>query len=180
MTVEQLRQDFQTILNEWKQSQVVKKGDLMVVGCSTSEIAGEKIGSAGSTDIAKVLHTQLKAFQQETGVHIAYQCCEHLNRAIVIDREVQQMLSLDEVSAIPHPSAGGSMAAYIYEHMDNPVLVEHIKADLGMDIGDTFIGMHLKHVAVPLRFSQKSLGDANVTYAYTRPKLIGGKRAIYN
>ncbi|MDV2583105.1 TIGR01440 family protein [Alkalibacillus haloalkaliphilus] len=179
MTLQKLQQDFQTIMTDWKQSNVVKSEQVMVVGCSTSEIAGETIGSSGSTEIAEVLYTQLKAFQQEMGVDVAYQCCEHLNRAIVMERALQQKLGIDEVSAVPHPAAGGSMAAYAYGKLDDPVLVEHVKADLGMDIGDTLIGMHLKHVAVPLRFSKKSLGDAHVTFAYTRPKLIGGNRAIY-
>ncbi|WP_394810775.1 TIGR01440 family protein [Alkalibacillus aidingensis] len=177
--IKAIQNDLHAIIKEWDQAGILRQGGVFVLGCSTSEIAGERIGTSGSTEIAQVIFDELKAFQNATGVHIVYQCCEHLNRAIVMERSLQEAKGLDVVNAVPHPSAGGSMAAYAYEHMEDPVLVEHIQADYGMDIGDTLIGMHLKHVAVPLRFTQKTLGDAHVTYAYTRPKLIGGERAKY-
>ncbi|MDQ0160597.1 TIGR01440 family protein [Alkalibacillus salilacus] len=180
MTLETFKSDVKSVMDEWRQSYTVRPGKIMIIGCSTSEIKGEAIGSAGSSDFAEILFKELKAFQQDTGVHIVFQCCEHLNRAIVLERSLQQTLGIPEVSAVPHAKAGGSMATYAYHHMDEPVLIESIQADLGMDIGDTLIGMHLKPVAVPIRFPIKTLGDAHVTYAYTRPKLIGGERAIYH
>ncbi|WP_281274508.1 TIGR01440 family protein [Aquisalibacillus elongatus] len=167
------------IMNQWKEQQIVAPKGLMVIGCSTSEIAGEHIGTSGSTEIAEAIFTALEAFRNETGIELAFQCCEHLNRALVVERHVMQERGLEEVSAIPHAKAGGSMATFAFEQMDDPVLVDSIQADFGMDLGDTLIGMHLKHVAVPLRLSQTSVGDAHATFAYTRPKLIGGERAIY-
>lgn len=152
---------------------------LLVVGCSTSEVAGQHIGTAGTTDIAKQIFTAIKSFQSETNVQLAFQCCEHLNRALVVERETARQLSLEQVAVIPVPRAGGSMASYAYNHLQEPVIVEHIKADAGIDIGDTFIGMHLKHVAVPVRSAVKEIGNAHLTMAMTRPKLIGGSRAVY-
>ncbi|KHE66836.1 TIGR01440 family protein, partial [Halobacillus sp. BBL2006] len=116
---------------------------------------------------------------QKTKAELAFQCCEHLNRSLVVERSVLREYGLDEVSAIPIPKAGGSMASYAYKHMEDPVLVESIQATGGLDIGDTLIGMHLKRVAVPLRIEQKSIGKAHVTAAKTRPPLIGGVRAVY-
>lgn len=172
-------QQLSTILREFKQQVPLKKGDVFLVGCSTSEVLGRKIGTAGAVDVAEMIFRQLEEFQQETGVRLAFQCCEHLNRAIVLQRSVAEQKNWDEVSVIPVPTAGGAMAAYAYDHLENPVVVEHVTADAGIDIGDTFIGMHLKHVAVPVRVSEKSLGSAHVTLAQTRPKLIGGPRAVY-
>ncbi|MET3684148.1 uncharacterized protein (TIGR01440 family) [Alkalibacillus flavidus] len=180
MTLDELKQDVQSIVASWRESEYARANSIMVVGCSTSEVKGELIGSAGSMDVAALLYDELEAFQQDLGVHVVYQCCEHLNRAIVMERALQRSLGIPEVSAVPHAKAGGSMATYAYQSMDDPVLVEGVAADIGMDIGDTLIGMHLKHVAVPLRFPVKTLGGAHVTYAYTRPKLIGGERAIYH
>ncbi|WP_202908615.1 TIGR01440 family protein [Halalkalibacillus sediminis] len=179
MDLEQLRQDMQKILAEWKNHSSIQAGNVFLIGCSTSEIAGEHIGSAGSGEIAEMLFEELKAFQHETGVVLAFQCCEHLNRSVVVERSVALARGWTIVSAIPHAKAGGSMAAHAFRSLDHAVLVEFVEADYGMDIGDTLIGMHLKHVAVPLRLGIKSLGQAHVTYAYTRPKLIGGERALY-
>lgn len=111
---------------------------------------------------------------------MAFQCCEHLNRALVVEKELAIRERLEEVSVVPVPQAGGAMAAFAYRHLQDPTVVEFIKADAGIDIGDTFIGMHLKHVAVPVRVSVKTLGEAHVTLAKTRPKLIGGPRAVYD
>ncbi|WP_027965201.1 TIGR01440 family protein [Halalkalibacillus halophilus] len=179
MKIETIDREIRAIMKSWKEADLVREKDIMVVGCSTSEITGQRIGTAGSMEIAKTIYEKVKAFQTGTGCELAFQCCEHLNRAIVVDRSVQERYGWTVVNAIPQRSAGGSMATYAYETMRDPVLVEYITADYGMDIGDTMIGMHLKHVAVPLRFQQKSLGEAHVTFAKTRPKLIGGIRAIY-
>lgn len=177
--VRQWEQQLSKILQEFNEQVTLKKGDVFLIGCSTSEVMGKKIGTAGTTVVAKMIFQQLSKFQKETGVQLAFQCCEHLNRAIVVEREVVLQKGLEEVSVIPVPSAGGSMAAYAYENLKDPKVVEHIKADAGIDIGDTLIGMHLKHVAVPVRVSLQTIGSAHVTLAKTRPKLIGGPRAVY-
>ncbi|MFC6334957.1 TIGR01440 family protein [Paenibacillus septentrionalis] len=154
-----------------------KKPKLLIIGASTSEVAGEHIGSAGALDIAQAIYTGL---QQAKGSFIpVFQCCEHLNRAIVVERELAEAMNLPIVQAKPIPKAGGSMAAYAYSQLEDPCLVESIAADAGIDIGDTFIGMHLKSVVVPFRASIRSVGSAHVTLAFTRPKLIGGERAVY-
>ena len=171
-------QQLAAILNEFRQQVSLKKGDIFVVGCSTSEVIGQKIGTAGTVDVAEMIFRQLKKFKEDTGVQLAFQCCEHLNRAVVLERAAAERKNWDEVSVIPVPQAGGAMASYAYEHLEDPVVVEYISADAGMDIGDTLIGMHLKPVAVPVRVSRTSLGSAHITLAKTRPKLIGGPPAV--
>ena len=175
----QLKQAFQTILQEFHDQVPLRRGQVLVIGCSTSEVMGEKIGTAGTIDTAELIYEELKEYADKSGVSLAFQCCEHLNRAIVIERETAETKNLDEVTVVPVRKAGGAMATHAYHRFQDPVIVEHIKADGGIDIGDTFIGMHLKHVAVPVRVSVRSLGHAHVTLARTRPKLIGGNRAVY-
>lgn len=177
--LKQLSEDMENIVLEWLATDYLEKGDIFIVGCSTSEVSGQHIGTAGSEEVAEVIFDSLGKLQQEKGVELAFQCCEHLNRAIVLEESVRKSLQLDEVNAVPHPKAGGSMASYAYKHFKEAVLVEEIVADAGIDIGNTMIGMHLRKVAVPLRFIQKSAGNAHITGARTRPKLIGGERARY-
>ncbi|MFD2750877.1 TIGR01440 family protein [Virgibacillus siamensis] len=177
--MQQVRQDTEAVLTEFQNSGYVKKDDLFVIGCSTSEVTGSNIGTSWSDEAAAVMFSVLRDMQQQTGVKLAFQCCEHLNRALVVEKETMQNRHLEEVSAVPMPGAGGSMASYAYHHMEQPVVVETIQADSGIDIGETMIGMHLKKVAVPLRFKQRAIGEARVNAARTRPKLIGGKRAVY-
>ncbi|MCC5803102.1 TIGR01440 family protein [Rossellomorea vietnamensis] len=179
MEIAQLKDELQTILRDFSSQVPLKKGQVFVVGCSTSEVMGERIGTSGTIEVAEMIYDELKSWADSTGVSLAFQCCEHLNRALVLEREVAEKRGLDEVTVVPVRKAGGAMATKAYHSFDDPVMVEHIKADAGIDIGDTFIGMHLKHVAVPIRVSQKSLGEAHVTLAKTRPKLIGGTRAVY-
>ncbi|MNJ43961.1 hypothetical protein D3C77_389930 [compost metagenome] len=155
------------------------EGSLVVIGASTSEVAGKKIGTAGQVDIGDELYTGLTEVGNELGLHLAFQCCEHLNRALVVERAVMREFRLTEVAAIPIPGAGGSMAATAYNKMMQPCLVESIQGDAGIDIGETMIGMHLRPVAVPLRTSVRYIGQARVNAAWTRPKLIGGVRARY-
>lgn len=174
-----ISEQMQKLLEEFAQLAELKPKSLVVVGCSTSEVLGKRIGTAGALDVAKAIYEPLKQFADKHGVTLAFQCCEHLNRALVMEREEAETRGYEEVTVIPVPHAGGSMAAYAYEHMKNPVVVEEIQADAGIDIGDTFIGMHLKKVAVPVRTSIRSIGQAHVTLAKTRPKLIGGERACY-
>lgn len=157
----------------------LKKGDLVVVGCSSSEILGEHIGKGSSPETGVEVATTILSVLNEKGIYLAAQCCEHLNRALVIERDAAEKYMLEEVCVRPMPKAGGSFATAVYDNMKDPVVVEHVKAKAGLDIGCTLIGMHLKDVAVPLRLTVKTIGCASVNAAYTRPKLIGGVRAHY-
>lgn len=156
----------------------LKKGDIVVIGCSTSEVLGSKIGSNSSPDTAKILFESLWEVFSKNGIYLAAQCCEHLNRAIIIEKAAVPFAEI--VNVVPQPKAGGSFATEAYKHFENPVAVEEIKADAGIDIGQTLIGMHLKKVAVPIRLEVKTIGEAPVTAARTRPKFIGGVRANYD
>ncbi|SFB03744.1 MULTISPECIES: TIGR01440 family protein [unclassified Bacillus (in: firmicutes)] len=175
----QWESELETILAEFQTQVEWKKGSVLVVGCSTSEVIGEKIGTAGTFDVAEMIFSQLQKFSVQTGASLAFQCCEHLNRALVVERKTAEEKNLDEVTVIPVRTAGGAMATYAFEHLSEATVVEFIKADAGIDIGHTLMGMHLKHVAVPVRTKQKTVGHAHVTLAKTRPKLIGGARAVY-
>ncbi|MDK4202725.1 TIGR01440 family protein [Bacillus sp. PW192] len=177
--MEEMKQKWTDMLTEFQEQAGLTDGGLLVIGCSTSEAAGSRIGTAGSGDWAELIYGGLNRFKEKTGVHLAFQCCEHLNRALVIEAETAERFRLPIVSAVPVPKAGGAMASYAYRQMRSPVLAESIQADAGIDIGDTFIGMHLKPVAVPVRISSRELGEAHVTMVRTRPKLIGGIRAVY-
>ena len=157
----------------------LKCGDILVVGCSSSEILGSKIGKGSSFEAARIVHGIISSKLKEKGIFLAAQCCEHLNRAIVIERECAEKYGYDPVAVIPQPKAGGSFATITFESMDDAVVVEHISAHAGIDIGGTLIGMHLRNVAVPLRVAVTKIGEANIICAYTRPKFIGGSRAIY-
>nr|WP_281252426.1 TIGR01440 family protein [Oceanobacillus timonensis] len=174
-----ITKDLEQVMNQWLAISSPQKNEIVVIGCSTSEVAGQPIGTSGSTEIAKSLYEQMTNFQKQTGVHLAFQCCEHLNRALVVDRETAVQYGLEEVAAVPVPEAGGSMASYAYRQIEHPVVVENISAHAGLDIGETMIGMHLKPVAVPLKLEQRTIGQARVRAARTRPKLIGGHRAYY-
>ena len=150
----------------------------MVVGCSTSEVLGDKLGTNSSPDTAKILFESIYKVLKDKGIYLAAQCCEHLNRAIIVEKAAVPFA--ERVNIVPQPKAGGSFATQAYMHFENPVALEQIRADAGIDIGATLIGMHLKAVAVPVRLSIKHIGEAPVTAARTRPKFIGGERAIYD
>lgn len=152
---------------------------LLVIGCSTSEVIGKHIGTSGTTEVAETIFRAVTAFAEECGIAVAFQCCEHLNRALVVEASVMERYGYEEVAVVPALSAGGALAAYAYSHFENGVVVERIAADAGIDMGDTLIGMHLKPVAVPVRSQVKQIGKAHLTMAVTRPKYIGGPRAIY-
>jgi len=177
--IQQWEQQLKTILSEFHDQVGLKKNSLFVIGCSTSEVIGKKIGTAGTEEVAKMIFDELMSFKEKTGIQLAFQCCEHLNRSLVVEQATAEQKGLEEVTVVPVRNAGGAMATYAFEHFNQPVVVEHLKADAGIDIGDTFIGMQLKHVAVPVRVSLRELGSAHVTLATTRPKLIGGARAVY-
>lgn len=156
----------------------LKAGQILVVGCSTSEISGEKIGTDSSPDTAREVFAGIYAAAEEKGVFIAAQCCEHLNRAIICERKAAPYA--EPVNVVPFPKAGGSFATAAYAAFSDPVALEEIKADAGLDIGFTLIGMHLKRVAVPVRLENDYIGKARVLAARVRPKFIGGERARYN
>ena len=156
----------------------LREGQILVVGCSTSEILGEKIGSFSSPDTAAAVFDSIKKACDKHGVFIAAQCCEQLNRAIITERAAAG--NNEPVNVVPFPKAGGSFATACYHSLADPVALEHIKADAGLDIGLTMIGMHLKEVAVPVRLKNNRIGEALVAAARTRPKFIGGDRAHYN
>ena len=156
----------------------LKAGDILVVGCSTSEVLGSKIGTNSAPDTAKEIFDGIYGVLKEKGIYLAVQCCEHLNRAIVVERAA--VPNAEIVNVVPQKKAGGSLATVAYANFSDAVVVEEIKADAGMDIGDTLIGMHLKKVAVPVRIETNKIGKANVVCARVRPKFIGGIRAIYD
>ena len=155
----------------------LKSGDIMVVGCSSSEVAGGEIGQNSSVETAEAVFSGIYEVLQSKGIYLAAQCCEHLNRAIIVEREA--VPNAEAVCVVPQPKAGGSFATTAYKTFKNPVALEVIKADAGLDIGGTLIGMHLKRVAVPVRLSINTIGNATVVAARTRPKYIGGSRACY-
>ena len=157
----------------------MKAGQILVVGCSTSEVGGEKIGTYSSPELAAKVFGGIYAAVQEKGIYLAAQCCEHLNRALVIEKKAAEKFGYETVCVVPQPKAGGSFATVAYRSFEEPVMVESIRAHAGMDIGGTLIGMHLKAVAVPVRVSADRIGKAVLLCARTRPKYIGGERAKY-
>ena len=157
----------------------LRPGDLLVIGCSSSEIVGERIGKGSSMEAARAVYEGIAPILQSHGILLAAQCCEHLNRALIVEADTAEKFGYEPVNVRPWAHAGGSFATTVWENMARPVAVEHIRASAGMDIGDTLIGMHLKEVAVPLRLSMKKIGEANLVCARTRPKFIGGERARY-
>lgn len=177
--VEEIKKTAEVAIAEILDSTGLKKGDIFVVGCSSSEILGSKIGKGSSFEAAKIVFEVIYGALRDRGIYLAAQCCEHLNRALVIERECADKYGYEPVAVIPQPKAGGSFATLTFESMEDAVVVEHIRAHAGLDIGLTLIGMHLRDVAVPLRLSIKKIGEASIVCAYTRPKYIGGSRAAY-
>ena len=167
------------IINALLASHPQKKGSVFVIGCSSSEVAGGSIGKNSSAEIGKTIFETAERILSAKGIFLACQCCEHLNRALVVERGCAEKYNLDEVCVVPWLHGGGSFATAAYYGFKEPVVVEHIRATAGIDIGSTLIGMHLKDVAVPVHPEQKFIGKAYVTAAFSRPKLIGGERARY-
>ena len=176
MTIyEQARQVIYELLEQAK----LRPGQLVVIGCSTSEVTGHRIGSDSSMATAQQLYDAIAPVIAEKGCYLAAQCCEHLNRALIVEAEAAEKYGYEPVCVVPQPKAGGSFATTAWQKMQNPVAVEHIRAHCGLDIGGTLIDMHLKDVAVPVRLSLSKIGEANILCARTRPKYIGGERAHY-
>ena len=157
----------------------LQRGDIFVVGCSTSEVTGNRIGKASVPVAANALLEGIYPVLREKGIYIAAQCCEHLNRALIIERACAVQYGMEVVSVVPQPKAGGAFATAVYAALEQPVAVESIRAHAGLDIGGTLIGMHLRAVAVPVRLSLSAIGKAGILCARTRPKYIGGPRAKY-
>jgi len=178
-TVQTIGEAVETNLRELVRAGGLRAGQLVVIGTSTSEVIGERIGTSGTLDAAAPIFAAARKVAGEQGLHIAFQCCEHLNRALVVEEETLRLFGLEPVSVIPVPKAGGAMASYAYRHFAQPAVAETVQAHAGMDIGSTLIGMHLKRVAVPVRPPVRTIGQAYVTMAFARPKLIGGARAVY-
>ncbi len=177
--LEQIGQETAQSVRELLQTAALKAGQILVVGCSTSEVLGQHIGSAGSGEVAAAILDKVLAESRKVGVYTAIQCCEHLNRALVVEEEVMEAYRLEPVTVVPVATAGGSLAACAMKTFSRPVVVEAIQAHAGLDIGCTLIGMHIKAVAVPVRLQQKTIGQALLIAARSRPKLIGGARAVY-
>ena len=177
--IEKIKNDAKIAISELIEKSGIKSGDILVIGCSSSEMTGGTIGKTSAPEAANALFDTIYPILCEKGIYLAAQCCEHLNRALIIERECAEKYGLEEVCVVPQIKAGGSFATATYNEMKDPVAVERIQAHAGIDIGSTLIGMHLKSVAVPVRLSINKIGEAYIVCARTRPKYIGGERAKY-
>lgn len=178
-TYEDIKEQARTAAAELVEAAKLKEGDIFVIGCSSSEVVGLRIGKGSDINAAEAVYEGVMSVLEPKGIFLAAQCCEHLNRAVIVEKAAL-LPGTEIVNAVPQPHAGGSFAVTVYKNAKCPVAVEEIKADAGMDIGGTLIGMHLKKVAVPVRLSIKQIGEAPLICARTRPKFIGGSRAVYD
>ncbi len=178
--LESVKNDCKKAVEEICDAAALKEGSLFIVGCSSSEVLGEKIGTHSSLEVAEAIFEGIYSVLSKKKIHLAVQCCEHLNRAVILEGEVAAKRGYGEVNVVPQPKAGGSLGTLAFEKLEGAVAVEKISADAGLDIGLTLIGMHLKSVAVPLRISVTKIGNAPIVCARTRPKFIGGIRAHYD
>ena len=176
---EEITVQARTAVTELLEQAKLKPGSLLVIGCSSSEMVGKRIGKGSSEEAARAAFRGIYPVLQEQGIHLAVQCCEHLNRALVLEREAAEKRGYEIVNVMPQPKASGWFAVTAWNAFSDPVAVETISAEAGMDIGGTLIGMHLRAVAVPVRTSVRQIGEAMVLFARTRPKYIGGPRAVY-
>jgi len=180
MDLETIRQEARAVAEELITTAQMKPGQILVVGCSSSEIHNSKLGTDSSQEIGQAVFEALYACTKEHGLYLAAQCCEHLNRAVIVEKELMKRDHLTRVNVVPKPKAGGSFGTTAYQRFKEPVAVEKITAQAGMDIGDTLIGMHLQPVAVPVRIEVKQIGNAHLVCARTRAKFVGGSRAVYD
>ena len=176
---EQITEQARTVITELLDQAKLKPGQLLVIGCSSSEMVGQRIGKGSSMEAAEAAFAGIYPVLQQKCIQLAVQCCEHLKRSLIVEREVAEARGFEIVNVIPQPHAGGSFAVTAWKNFRDPVAVETIVADAGLDIGGTLIGMHLRRVAVPVRVSLKQIGEANILCARTRPKYVGGSRAVY-
>lgn len=172
--------DASRVVKEFLEQARLRRGDLVVVGCSTSEIAAHGIGSYSSAELGEAVFLAMHRAFEEEGIVLAAQCCEHLNRALILEEAVAERFGYEPVNVVPMPKAGGAFATAAWKHLERPAAVERIRAHGGIDIGDTLIGMHLRAVAVPVRIAHPQIGSAHIVCARTRAKYIGGERAHYN
>ncbi len=179
MNLENIRKEAAAAVGELVDEAGLVAGDIFVIGCSSSEIVGQHIGKGSSLEAAQAVFEAAYEILSSKGIYLAAQCCEHLNRALIVEKECAKKYGYEIVCVKPHPHAGGSFATTAYERFSAPVALEHVKAHAGIDIGETLIGMHLRDVAVPVRLRTRKIGEANIIAARTRPKFIGGSRAIY-
>ncbi|AGA70837.1 TIGR01440 family protein [Desulfitobacterium dichloroeliminans LMG P-21439] len=180
MNFEDIIKDWDQALEEFFAQADLKSRHILVLGCSTSEVMGHHIGKASSTEVAEALLPPLLARVKQREIYLAIQACEHLNRALLVEEACIEQYGLDPVTVVPSLQAGGSMAVNAWQSFQSPMMVETIRGHAGIDVGDTFIGMHLRPVVVPIRPSIKEIGHAHLTMAKTRPRLIGGPRAMYS
>lgn len=173
-------QEAEAVVRELLELSGLCAGQILVIGCSSSEIVGGCIGKNSSLEAAEAIYRAVAPVLKEAGVYLAVQCCEHLNRVLVVERACAERYGYDPVAVCPKPKAGGSLAFTAWQGFDEPVAVEHIRAHAGLDIGGTLIGMHLREVAVPVRLKLSRIGEANILAARTRPKYVGGPRAQYD
>lgn len=180
MMYEQEIQDAKRVVSEFLEQVRLKTGSLVVIGCSTSEIAAHSIGSHSSAELGEAIFLALNEELRKAGLSVAAQCCEHLNRALVMEGTDAERFGYEAVNVVPQPKAGGAFSTAAWNYMKNPVAVEYVQAQAGIDIGDTLIGMHLKPVAVPVRIEHPQIGGAHIVCARSRAKFIGGERAHYS
>ena len=179
MNYEEVKSEATAVASELVEKASLKEGDILVIGCSSSEVRGIHIGRGSDLDVARAIYEGIISVTEDRGIFLAAQCCEHLNRAIVMERAAVKPWE-EIVNAVPQIHAGGSFATTVYNNAKEPVVLETVSADAGIDIGGTLIGMHLRHVAVPVRIATRKIGEASVVCARTRPKYIGGERANYD
>ena len=177
--LKQVADEVRLAVGELLEASALTAGQILVIGCSTSEVVGDRIGQASVPEVAGAIVEAILPLVAEKGIFLAAQCCEHLNRALIVERACAERYGLDPVCVRPQPKAGGSFATAVYDAMQEPVAVEQIAAHAGLDIGGTLIGMHLRVVAVPVRLSVNKIGEASILCARTRPKYVGGPRAVY-
>ena len=177
---QQIEEEARQAVTELLAQAKLRRGDVFVVGCSSSEIVGGHIGRDSSLEAAQAVYAGIAPVLAQQGIWLAAQCCEHLNRALILETEAAEKYGYEPVNVMPQPKAGGSFATAAWQAFADPVAVEHIAAHAGMDIGDTLIGMHLKDVAVPVRLSIRQIGEAHLVCARTRRKFVGGVRAVYD
>ena len=178
--VELVEQEAAQAARQLAEAAHLRRGQIVVIGCSTSEVVGRQVGSWSTPEVADAIFRGLNSVFAPMGVYMAAQCCEHLNRALILEEEAAERYGYEQVNVVPQPKAGGSFATAAYHSFAHPAAVEHIRAAAGMDIGDTLIGMHLKEVAVPVRIERRQIGAARVICARTRLKFTGGARAVYD